>query len=68
MGKVSRRGVLTLNYQSTKFLQTNFVIVFVAIALAMKWIDGLSYASITGVALANYAYHDVKQKGIKNAD
>lgn len=51
-----------MNYQSTKFLQTNFVIIFVAIALGMGWIDGLAYGSITGVALANYAYHDVKQK------
>ena len=52
-----------MNYQSTKFWQTNFVIAFSSLALAMGWLDALAYGSITGVALANYAYHDVKGKG-----
>lgn len=54
-----------MNIRSTKFIQTSFVIVFVAFALMMGYLDGLAYGSITGVALANYAHHDVKQKEIK---
>jgi len=53
-----------VNYQSTKFLQTSVVLVA---AFALAWagiIDGAAYVTVTLGALANYAHHDVKQKGL----
>jgi hypothetical protein len=52
-----------MNYHSTKFLQTTLVIIFTMVAVANGWIDALAYGTVTLGALANYAYHDVKQKG-----
>ncbi len=54
-----------MNYQSTKFLQTSVVIILSFIALVNGWIDSNAYVTVTLGALANYAYHDVKQKGQK---
>jgi len=53
-----------INYHSTKFIQTSFVLVISAVALFHGHLDALAYGTITGVALANYAHHDVKQKGL----
>lgn len=53
-----------MNYQSTKFLQTSFVLICAIVAVAFKWIDGLAYGTVTLGALGNYAYHDVKQKEV----
>ncbi len=53
-----------MNYQSTKFIQTSAVLIFSTLLLVNGHIDGTQWVTITGVALANYAYHDVKQKGI----
>lgn len=55
-----------MNYQSTKFLQTTVVIIFTMVAVAFNWIDPLAYGTVTLGALANYAYHDVKQKKVQN--
>ncbi len=52
-----------MNFQSTKFIQTSVVIVLSFIALVNGWIDDSAYVTVTLGALANYAYHDVKQKG-----
>ena len=54
-----------MNYQSTKFFQTTMVLIFAIVAVGNEWIDALAYGTVTLGALANYAYHDVKQKGIK---
>ncbi len=54
-----------MNYQSTKFLQTSFVLL-AAVWLASKGvIDSVAFGTVTLGALANYAHHDVKQKGMK---
>lgn len=33
--------------------------------VALGLVDGNTYMLLTAAALGNYAYHDVKQKGIK---
>lgn len=53
-----------MNYQSTKFIQTSVVLLMSVGLLVGAYIDGTQWVTITGVALANYAYHDVKQKGM----
>lgn len=54
-----------MNYQSTKFLQTTLVIVLGTGLLLHGDIEGTGYITLMLGALANYAYHDVKQKGVK---
>ena len=51
-----------MNYRSTKFIQTSFVLGVSAFALFYGYLDALAYGTVTGVALANYAHHDVVQK------
>jgi hypothetical protein len=53
----------TINFRSTKFLQTSGVLLVNFVALGYGWIDATVYATVTLGALTNYAYHDVKQKG-----
>jgi hypothetical protein len=55
-----------MNYQSTKFLQTSLVLVLAFVGLSNGWLDGAIYCTLTLGSLANYAHHDVKQKGIQN--
>ena len=52
-----------MNWTSTKFIQTSFVLIASTVLMGLGAIDALAYASVTGIALANYAHHDVKQKG-----
>ncbi len=51
-----------MNYQSTKFIQTSFVLIATFVGLMNGMLDSTAYVTVTGIALANYAYHDVKQK------
>jgi len=53
-----------MNWRSTKFIQTSFVLIVTFIALMSGKLDAMAYGTVIGVALANYAYHDVKQKEI----
>jgi hypothetical protein len=53
-----------MNWSSTKFIQTSFVLIA---AVALKWadsIDNYTFGLVIGFALGNYAHHDVKQKGV----
>ena len=54
-----------MNFKSTKFIQTSFVLVAATWLTATGKIDGTTYMLLTGAALGNNAHHDVKQKGIK---
>jgi len=54
-----------MNYQSTKFFQTTTVIFLGTILAYNGIIEGTAYVTLMLGALGNYAYHDVKQKGIK---
>ena len=58
-------GHIEMNWKSTKFLQTSFVLIATVSLVAFGAIDGTAYVTITAVALGNYAYHDVKQKEVK---
>jgi hypothetical protein len=53
-----------MNYKSTKFLQTSFVLLSATALVAFGKIDALAYGTVITLALGNYAHHDVKQKGI----
>jgi len=53
-----------VNWRSTKFLQSSFVLLSAAYLVGTGKIDGNTYMLLTGAALGNYAYHDVKQKGV----
>ena len=54
---------MAINYQSTKFIQTTLVILAAIVLVIQGIIEGTAYVTLTLGALANYAYHDVKQKG-----
>ena len=54
-----------VNYQSTKFWQTNAVILTSFVLVCAGMLETGGYVTLTIAALGNYAYHDVKQKGIK---
>lgn len=54
-----------MNWTSTKFLQTTFVLVACTYLVATGAIDPNTYMLLSGAALGNYAHHDVKQKGIQ---
>lgn len=54
-----------MNYKSTKFIQTSFVLIVSTVLAGLKIIDPVSYVAVTTLALGNYAHHDVKQKGVK---
>ena len=51
-----------VNWRSTKFLQTSFVLLSATYLVATPKIDPNTYMLLVGAALGNYAYHDVKQK------
>jgi hypothetical protein len=51
-----------VNWRSTKFLQTSFVLLSATYLVATAKIDPNTYMLLVGAALGNYAYHDVKQK------
>jgi len=53
-----------INWRSTKFLQTSFVLIASSILVGVGVIDGLAYGSVTTLALGNYAHHDVAQKKV----
>ena len=53
-----------MNWQSTKFIQTSFVVIAAYYALINGHLEDTFYVTVTLGALANYAYHDVKQKMI----
>lgn len=57
-------GTETINWRSTKFLQSAFVQVTGAIALFMDKIDGGTYVALSTLALSIYAVADVAQKRI----
>lgn len=52
----------TINWRSTKFLQSAFVQVTGAIALFVGKIDGGTYVALSTLALSIYAVADVVQK------
>ena len=54
-----------MNWRSTKFIQTSFVLVAAVILKGMEVIDDYTFGMVIAFGLGNYAYHDVKQKGIK---
>ena len=53
-----------MNWKSTKFLQTTFVLISAVVLVGMNAIDAMAYGTVTTLALGNYAHHDVKQKGV----
>lgn len=53
-----------MNWTSTKFIQTSFVLVASTILVSLKLIDPVAYVTVISLALGNYAHHDVKQKRI----
>jgi len=55
-----------VNWRSTKFLQTTFVLVAATWLMALLKIDATTYMLLTGAALGNYAHFDVKQKGLSH--
>lgn len=52
----------TINWRSTKFLQSAFVQVTGAVALFIGKIDGGTYVALSTLALSIYAVADVVQK------
>jgi hypothetical protein len=52
----------TINWRSTKFLQSAFVQVTGAVALFIGKIDGGTYVALSTLALSIYAVADVIQK------
>ena len=52
----------TINWRSTKFLQSAFVQVTGAVALFLGKIDGGTYVALSSLALTIYAVSDVVQK------
>lgn len=55
----------SINYQSTKFIQTTFVLIASVFLAVEGVIESTAFVTVTLGALGNYAYHDVKQKEIK---
>jgi len=53
-----------LNWRSTKFAQTSFILVAAVILKGMEVIDDYTFGMVVAFGLGNYAHHDVKQKGI----
>ena len=51
-----------MNWRSTKFIQTSFVLITSALLVCTGHVSDNTYMLLTGAALGNYAYHDVKQK------
>ena len=58
-------GTETINWRSTKFLQSAFVQVTGAVALFIGKIDGGTYVALSTLALSIYAVADVAQKRIQ---
>lgn len=54
-----------MNWRSTKFVQTSFVLVAATMLKYHSLIDDYTFGMIIAFGLGNYAHHDVKQKGIK---
>ena len=54
-----------MNWKSTKFIQTSFVLIAAVWLKGLSIIDDYTFGLVIGFALGNYAHHDVKQKGIK---
>jgi predicted rRNA methylase YqxC with S4 and FtsJ domains len=52
----------TINWKSTKFIQSFFVQVTGAIALFIGKVDGGTYVALSSLALTIYAVSDVAQK------
>jgi len=57
-----------MNWTSTKFVTTSFSLVAALYCVANGYIDGTAYVTITLGVLANYAHHDVKQKGLNDGN
>jgi hypothetical protein len=53
-----------MNWRSTKFVTTCFVLCASFVGLMYGVLDATSYVGVTALALGNYAHHDVKQKGL----
>ena len=58
----------TINWKSTKFLQSAFVQVTGAVALFMDKIDGGTYVALSTLALSIYAVADVAQKRFESTN
>lgn len=58
---------MSLNWQSTKFIQSVFVQITGVIALFTRYIDGGTYVALSTLALSVYAVADVAAKHIDNA-
>lgn len=54
-----------LNWRSTKFIQTTFVLVACTVLRGMDAIDDYTYLGVTVAALGNYAHFDTKSKELK---
>jgi hypothetical protein len=54
----------TVNWRSTKFLQSAFVQVTGAVALFMGKVDGGTYVALSSLALTIYAVADVAQRRV----
>ena len=57
-----KASAATINWRSTKFLQSAFIQVTGAIALFMGKIDGGTYVALSTLALSIYAVADVAAK------